>query len=551
MNTVDPLYLERLRRDALTTGDVHRARLYAEKLKRVLAPKTDQAPVTEAEAKRSVVGLARLTTPHYNPTPVHRLLGRIVDAFITDVLLGKHPRLWIETPPRIGKTTIVSHHLPLAAMGRSAFKPQMFPNGMGIALTSYSASLATENSRIARTLASDHRVLSVYPHLSPPRISRTRGYQKQNFNKIDDWSTQSGRVLAVGADGPFTGKGANIIVFDDLIKSWADAQSRRLRETVSLWLQSVAKTRLDSMASGMIAIGTRWHVEEPIAAFVAKDSRPWHHVKLKAIADCDENWLGVLVRRAGEALDPDRWPLSSLYDIRDSIAPQIWSALYQQSPTIEDGGFFDADNLKETPYLTWASVPENWSVWISTDAAKASQEKNDRHVVGEFAVSPEGQVHCIKVWHGRVPYEQYEAKVIESIERLKERMVRTRGKVIVEDAANGSTLLLNLRSRYGGLLRPFLAQSDTPGKDKSKEARAIYPQVLSQRGLLYLPKQIHLERSDGESIRTQREELLTFPNGVHDDHVDTISQLCVILATASKHYSVLDMLAYAGLGSNV
>ena len=105
---------------------------------------------------------------------------------------------------------------------------------------------------------------------------------------------------------------------------------------------------------------------------------------------------------SGEALDPDRWPLDRLYEIRDGIAPPIWSALYQQSPTIEDGGFFDPDNLKETPYLSWASVPDNWSVWISTDAAKKSgEERSPRHrrvrcihPKAKFTVSRYGMVAC-------------------------------------------------------------------------------------------------------------------------------------------------------------
>jgi predicted phage terminase large subunit-like protein len=82
---------------------------------------------------------------------------------------------------------------------------------------------------------------------------------------------------------------------------------------------------------------------------------------------------------------------------------------------------------------------------------------------------------------------------------------------LVEDKANGTAILDVLKAKYSG----FIAV--TPKESKEARASAVTPFVESQN--VYLPESKIAPWVDGLI-----DEAAAFPNGVHDDQVDTMTQ---------------------------
>jgi len=86
-------------------------------------------------------------------------------------------------------------------------------------------------------------------------------------------------------------------------------------------------------------------------------------------------------------------------------------------------------------------------------------------------------------------------------------------KVLVEDKANGSAIINELRTLW-----PDVVES-SPGSD-SKVARAMSVQPQVQARSVYLPKIAHWRDAF-------LHELAVFPNGSHDDQVDALVQALI------------------------
>jgi predicted phage terminase large subunit-like protein len=165
-------------------------------------------------------------------------------------------------------------------------------------------------------------------------------------------------MFSVGAGGPITGRGADYLKADDLIKGYQEAQSETLRENTWQWWTSVFRTRL--MPGGIIlVIGTRWHEDDIIGRLLAAqgdspegmkhrlyspDADRFLRIRLPALAEePDEDFPepDPLGREPGEPLFPEMWPIELL---KPHMANQTtWAALYQQRPTPKEGGLFHED----------------------------------------------------------------------------------------------------------------------------------------------------------------------------------------------------------------
>ena len=110
-----------------------------------------------------------------------------------------------------------------------------------------------------------------------------------------------GAYYAVGAGGPITGRGADLLLIDDPIKAARDANSAAYRRSLEDWYQNVVYPRLEP-GGAIVLIQTRWH-EADLAGWLLKEhaAEGWKLISLPAIAEVDEGW-----RKVGDPL----WPRS-------------------------------------------------------------------------------------------------------------------------------------------------------------------------------------------------------------------------------------------------
>lgn len=121
---------------------------------------------------------------------------------------------------------------------------------------------------------------------------------------------------------------------------------------------------------------------------------------------------------------------------------------------------------------------------------------------------------------GRMGYPEFERVADGMIARWK-YWLAAKGGALIEDTANGTTYLQVRGPAYLGVaLVAFHPNKDTPGTDKSKEARAVYLERPAEAGAIVLPD---------PSIAPWVEDLLTwwcgFPLAAKDDDVDSASQI--------------------------
>ena len=159
----------------------------------------------------------------YQPARHHKLLAKKLQ----EVASGTCKRLMVFMPPRHGKSMLASEFFPAWYLG-------VHPDQQLIAAT-YAQGLADDFGRKVRNLVTSEQHRYMFPDFKLSDDS-------QAANRFH--TEQRGAYFAVGAGGPITGRGANLLLIDDPIKGRDDAESDTMRTRLKDWYTSVARTRL-------------------------------------------------------------------------------------------------------------------------------------------------------------------------------------------------------------------------------------------------------------------------------------------------------------------
>jgi phage terminase large subunit-like protein len=285
--------------------------------------------------------------PRYLAGWVHQLICRRLERFSLEVEQELSPRLMFLMPPRHGKSVLVSEEFPGWHLGRCPFHEFIS--------ASYNISLPINFSRRIRTRLRDPEYNAIFPDAVLDADSQS----------VEQWQiVLGGAYLAAGVGGGITGKGAHILSIDDPVKNAEEAASLVIRDALWDWYGSTAYTRL-APGGGVLITQTWWNEDDlagRIQELMSEDPEfdQFEIVKFPAIADEDEYltredtiWRasdgteqpedGQLLRRAGEALHPERYDLRQLRRYQKTMTKHHWAALYQQNPVPEDGMYFTKD----------------------------------------------------------------------------------------------------------------------------------------------------------------------------------------------------------------
>ncbi len=407
--------------------------------------------------------------------------------FVSNVLADMQPgeKVILMMPPRHGKSYLVSETMIAWLLARN-------PNEHIIHAT-YAHDFTAKFGRKSRNLLQHAYKMGLAPRLDPSA--------KAIDNFLIHPSEGEGDYVGTGVGGQITGLPASRLLLDDLVKNKEEADSKLIRDKTWAWLVEDALTRLEPGATAVL-IGTPRHEDDVIGRAAA--SGEWRVVRMPAIAESDD----VLGRAEGEALCPQRYTVFDLENIKKR-SPSTFTALYQCRPTPEDGDVFKDKNL-----LTYTALPEGKKGrrFAVLDTAHSKKKRADYTVLACFFASapPYPKLYVTHVFRERVESGETMAWVdrqINSMERAEWPSF-----IGVEDKTFGSTLLSSARlhGRNGmPLFRPLTADTD-------KITRAQDAATLSTQGQL-----LFLEDAPWEP--DARHECLVFPNGAHDDIVDTIS----------------------------
>jgi predicted phage terminase large subunit-like protein len=436
--------------------------------------------------------------PNYLAGWVHKDICVRLEKFMHDIEDGKNPRLMLQMPPRHGKSTIASQEFPAWVLGHH---PEWEIMGC-----SYAESLALDFSRAVRERLRDPEYQVLFKNT---RIDR----ENQN---AQGWKTsKKGGFLPAGVGGAITGKGAHILIIDDPVKNSQEAESETTRESISNWYDSTAYTRL-APGGGVLIIQTRWHLDDLSGRLEYKmregNGDVFEIVRYPATAVEDEKW-----RKKGDPLHEARYDANQLTMIRKAVGERTWAALYQQNPVPDEGAAFQQSMLQ---YYYPDELPEELTKVTTWDLAIGQKEVNDKTVGMTWGKDIVGDYWFTDCRRGHFDAMEIVDEICDNFVKHKPILVGIEKDKVAQ--AVGSFLDTEIESRelYGLYIEEL-----SPAREGNKLHRCRSLQGLMRRGKVHLP-----HPDNAPWVYEFVSELMQFPYGRRDDHVDAAAWLALLAA---------------------
>jgi len=406
---------------------------------------------------------------------------------LEQVRKGAIRRLRIEVPPRSLKSVTASVAFPAFLLGHDPTRK--------IITASYSADLAAKHAADCRAVMRSEWYRRVFPQT---RISDGKN-QESNYE-----TSRRGYRYATSIGGTLTGRGGDILIIDDPLKP-KEAMSQARREAVNGWYTRTALSRLNNKAvNAIILVQQRLHVDD-LAGHV-DGLEDWTVLRLPAIAEEDAvipvGSGRVHHRRAGEVLHPAREPQHVLDALRRALGSATFSAQYQQCPVPAEG-----EIVRWRWFQRYTAPPPRHAMTIhqSWDTASKPEEHHDYSVCTTWGVVGDA-LYLLDIDRERLDFPSLKRRVIELARRWQAQTV------LIEDKGSGTALIQQLRSEANGIVYPT---AFVPKEDKLTRLHAQSARI--EAGHVHLPEQ-------APWLDDLRTELAAFPQGRHDDQVDSISQ---------------------------
>lgn len=326
--------------------------------------------------RRRLLPFIQRFRPKYNAGWVHADICRRLERFMRQVERGEEPRLLLMCPPRSGKSEIGSRHFAPWVLGQH-------PDWEIIA-ASHTSSLSMSFSRYIRDLMRN----PAYGAVFPDAVLDPSSQSTENWNL-----TRGGGYLAAGVGTGITGRGAHVLLLDDLVKDIEAADSITIRDNTWEWYLSTAYTRL-APGGGVIGIMTWWSADDWAGriqeAMNAGDGDKFEIVRYPAINEYGDEYVleddsiveiqpGRLVpagarmtRQQGTAIHPARYTTEAMLRIKRNLIAggqkRVWDALYQQNPVPDEGNFFNKEMFRyygSPPARSELYVYQAWDFAIS------------------------------------------------------------------------------------------------------------------------------------------------------------------------------------------
>jgi len=463
-----------------------------------LSPEQERELLLET-ARRDFLFYIKACDPKYIASRVHVFLARKLQ----DVAEGRCKRLIISCPPRVGKSKLCCIEFPSWLLGRDPTQ--------NVVIGSYAQALANLHSRETRRRLQDSDVYhAIFPN--------TKVYDGDA--RLDDWGTaEGGRYKSVGVGSGITGRGASLMVLDDLVKDFQEAQSQIVQDGIFSWLQSTALTRL-APGAPVILIMTRWGVSDPVGRIMSPEFQnrlkdagvegadAWEVINLPAICDEADDLLG---RQIGESIFPERFSSNEYAKIKAERGAFAWASLYCGRPTALGGNYIKVDKV-----IIVDAIPKGIRLFRYWDLAASEKKSADytASVIGGIEAGT-NNFYIDKMIRGQWEWPKARDRIIQtaSIERVH---------VGVEAVSGFKTAFSNLTE-----LMPKDIMCSEYGADKDKMTRALPWIALCENGKL------HMVRGDWNIDCLM--EMEAWPKGRNDDIEDAISGVFAMAKSGEQY----------------
>jgi predicted phage terminase large subunit-like protein len=427
----------------------------------------------------------------------------LIAARLEECRKGEIRRLIINLPPRNLKSLCASIALPAWCLGHD-------PTAQ-ILSVSYAQDLSDKLARDCRSIMGT----GWYRRLFPTRLSP----QKQSVQEFV--TTKQGFRLATSVGGVLTGRGAaDLIIIDDPLKP-DEALSDSQRRAANEWYENTLYSRLNDKNKGcIIIIMQRLHEDDLVGHVLGQEK--WEVVSLPAIAEQDEVHLietpfgsRRFARKAGEPLHSARESLKTLQHIRQTVGDYSFAGQYLQAPAPLGGGMVKVDWFNR---FDSNGTPKFERIVQSWDTANKATELSNYSVCTTWGIIGK-KAYLLNVLRRRMEYPELKRAVREQMQMFEASVV------LVENKASGTQLLQELI--HDGL---HGATAFEPEGDKIMRMNS--QTAMIENRFIYLPEK-------APWLAEYLHEMSTFPNGKHNDQVDSTSQFLDWFKRASHEPGML------------
>lgn len=366
--------------------------------------------------------------------------------------------------------------------------------------------------------------LSIRDSLKTRLLLTNEWYQKHygaNFKltKLNEQlikNDKHGFRYASSVGGVGTGERVDRAINDDLLRA-NDSRSEAKREAAIEHLQAMASRGIPGKHFLQVLIMQRLDELDPAGWAIGQGG--WEQLILPAEFELErraKTSLGFVDPRKeeGELLWPELFPKEKLDKLKTVLGRYKYAAEYQQRPAPAEGGIVKKDLLKfyvELPPIAY--YVDSW------DTAFKTGQENDYSVCTKWGVGNDGNIYLISRFKAKVEFPELKVNML-SIWRQTNSVA-----VLVEDKASGQSLVQEMQRtltdphnpaiKFKIPIRPVKVEMD-----KVARLNACVPTLESN---VYLPQ-------NAPWIEDYIYTLAVFPNGAHDDDVDSTSQALIFLS---------------------
>lgn len=359
-----------------------------------------------------------------------------------------------------------------------------------------------------------------------------------------------GYRLATSVDGTLTGEGGDIICIDDA-HNVRDVESDAVRQSTLDWWDEAMSTRLnDPRAGAYVVIMQRVH-ERDLTGHILAREHGWDHLCLPARYErlhpfpvrSSLGWTDPRTRE-GQLLWSERFGEKEIAELEGRLREKA-SGQLQQRPSPAGGGIIKRDWFRKwpkgVPFPRFHYVVQSW------DTAHTEKTNNDPTAFSVWGVFEfDGRFNAMlidcdtehlevpdllprvlkefkMVYGASVEEDEYGAPLIKPPHWRKNRSNgRSVDCVLIEDKGSG----IGIRQSLERQKVPVKAYN--PGRlDKVARAHLVTPVI--QDGLIWIPESSKRPGQFVDWAEPFVRECEAFPNGAHDDLVDTGTQALRLL----------------------
>ena len=412
-------------------------------------------------------------------------------------------RLCVSMPPRHSKSSMVTLAFPLWLIWDN-------PN-LNILIVNNSASLSKKFGIKLREL------FKQYEWDSGVYLSDIKHSSTHLMFQDPEGNLYNGSIRLVGAGGSITGQDADYLIIDDPYAGFSDITPTLLEKTID-WFDIIIEQRLEP-ESRLIICHTRWS-ENDLQGYL-KENHPEDYTFVSFPA----------IYENGDLLWPERYTREFLETKRQVLGDRQFQSIYQQKPLDQTSDFFNIDDIDFDRVVDPEEILYSVRSW---DIASGEAKYNDYTAGVLMHLLTDYSVHINDLVHGRFGNRNKEVL----LQTAMRDGVNTQIRIETGVAAAADLLYYEWKEQLKGFK---VVQSKPRGKKTKQKAGQSH--IVSkvdratplQNAVLDKKLSVNLQNKKLRGIFIQ--EFKSFPEGVHDDIIDSSSYAYNYLKTKTheKH----------------